>query len=52
MLIILNYQCNPKGETGKKNISLKKSPVSGKWRSLRDKNIFNAEKFGSLGFGG
>jgi type III secretion system FlhB-like substrate exporter len=24
MLIILNYQCNPKGETGKKNISLKK----------------------------
>ncbi|ARI82901.1 MULTISPECIES: hypothetical protein [Microcystis] len=52
MLIILNYQCNPKGETGTKNFSLKKSPVSGKWRSLRDENLLNAEKFGSLGFGG
>jgi hypothetical protein len=41
MLIILNYQCNPKGETEKKNISLKKSPVSGRWRSLRDENLLN-----------
>ncbi|NCQ91578.1 MAG: hypothetical protein GPJ26_12980 [Microcystis aeruginosa LG11-05] len=45
MLIILNYQCNPKGETEKKNISLKKSQVSDKWRSLRDENLLNAEKF-------
>jgi hypothetical protein len=45
MLIILNYQCNPKGKTEKKNISLKKSQVSGKWRSLRDENPLNAEKF-------
>ncbi|MFM7909539.1 MAG: hypothetical protein ACKPA9_31655, partial [Microcystis sp.] len=45
MLIILNYQCNPKGETEKKNISLKKSQVSDQWRSLRDENLLNAEKF-------
>jgi len=45
MLIILNYQSNLKGETGTKNISLKKSPVSSKWRSLRDENLLNAEKF-------
>jgi hypothetical protein len=45
MLIILNYQSNLKGETGKKIFSLKKSPVSGKWRSLRDENLLNAEKF-------
>ncbi|MBD2117660.1 MAG: hypothetical protein O9276_02005 [Microcystis sp. LE17-20A] len=43
MLIILNYQSNLKGETGTKNISLKKSPVSSKWRSLRDENLLNAE---------
>jgi len=45
MLIILNYQCNPKGETEKKNFSLKKSPVSGKWRSLRDKIFLMLAKF-------
>ncbi|GBL11462.1 hypothetical protein [Microcystis aeruginosa] len=45
MLIILNYQCNPKGETEKKNISLKKSQVSDQWRSLRDENLLNAENF-------
>ncbi|MCE2668463.1 MAG: hypothetical protein ACK4YL_05145 [Microcystis sp.] len=43
MLIILNCQCNPKGETEKKIFSLKKSPVCGKWRSLRDENLLNAE---------
>jgi len=52
MLIILNYQCNPKGETEKKIFSLKKSPVSDPWRSLKDENLLNAEKFGSLGFSG
>jgi hypothetical protein len=45
MLIILNYQSNLKGKTGKKIFSLKKSPVSGKWRSLRAENLLNAEKF-------
>ncbi len=45
MLIILNYQSNLKGETEKKIFSLKKSPVSDPWRSLRDENLLNAEKF-------
>ncbi|MFM7716724.1 MAG: hypothetical protein ACKO7A_29675, partial [Microcystis sp.] len=34
-----------KGETEKKNIYLKKSQVSDQWRSLRDENLLNAEKF-------